>query len=79
MWLQSHKQMGELGSVWTPHHQWVTKWKQTHHQWAGECVAIALARGSQRKGGGGGALANHELPNQEVLDRHPLFYIRLFE
>jgi hypothetical protein len=21
MWLQSHKQMHELGSMWTPHHQ----------------------------------------------------------
>jgi hypothetical protein len=33
------KQMGESGSVWTPHHQQVTRWKQIHHRWVGECVA----------------------------------------
>jgi hypothetical protein len=30
--------MGELGSMWTPHHRRVIEWKQTHHQWVGECV-----------------------------------------
>jgi len=34
---------------------------------------LVLVGGSQ--GTGGGALANHELPNQESVDRHPLFYI----
>jgi len=31
--------MGELGSMWTPHHRYVIGWKQTHHIWVGECVA----------------------------------------
>ncbi len=25
--------------MWTPHHQQMIRWEQTHHRWVGECVA----------------------------------------
>jgi hypothetical protein len=37
-------------------------------------ISLFFTGGLSRKGGGGG-FSHHELPNQESVDRHPLFYI----